>query len=221
MISSNISEIATIVVVGLSLVGLGIAFYQQISTLSNNLEDISNSLETVEQDVQKVDLKGMEKAVLRLAWDSETAHTGQNSVTHHLEMSEMDVTVSLASERPSSSIYKTLENSAAPGIDRSDMTVLNFEFSDRVNTRSVVSKINTDQEIANLEEEIFGHEGIFSSTSPYEFIYVTAKADWDELADFTIYILEKIDKYNVEFEDESLQFDRALEERLDKSDNSD
>jgi hypothetical protein len=95
-----------------------------------------------------------------------------------------------------------------------DMTVVHFDFTNRINVKSVVGRMNSDDEVEELERELFKHEGIFRDQSPFEISYMIASDDYDKLAELIDVLVDKIEEYHQAFEKESDEFDRAVEKKL-------
>jgi len=96
----------------------------------------------------------------------------------------------------------------------SDLTVVHFDFENKINVKSVVGRMNSDEEVEHLERELFTHEGYFSDRSPYEIIYVIASDDYEKIAKIIDVLVDKIEEYHQAFEEESKRFDEAVEAEL-------
>jgi hypothetical protein len=115
----------------------------------------------------------------------------------------------------------TISDDAYIGFDielgNADIIVVNFEFDEKVNTRSIVKHMNIDDELADKERDLFGYEGHFSSSSPYELNYAIASDNFEKIGDLISIMVSRIDKYNKIHEKSVIEFDKSVSDALDSA----
>lgn len=215
MVSASLGAITQAVIIAVTLIALGIAFYNKIGYISNEISNISDAV----SQIDTVDLKQMEKSILRLSWEINEVENVDNSVKHMLKKSDLEVTISLASDRYSSELYDSLRKQTGvkdfnKGFTRKDVSIINFEFSEAINMREIENQVPQDQDIIKKQRELFGREGQFKSTSPYEIVFAIPSDDYDSLGEFINLFLIKVDKFNIEFEEKSAEFDSTVKSHL-------
>lgn len=280
----NLGAIIQGVVAAVAIISVAVIYFDRLSSMSHQMERVADSVDSVENEISSVNLEDMEKAIWRISFSEGEDPPPGNSVEHKLEESDVNVTISLASEQAQPSTVKSLHKQVASairnegldyclgssrgdiiqkylsvehgGIDLDefefgaveeietedsesddendtehteveveetslnvkikpgDVIVVNFEFDEQINTRAVVGLMNTDEELAKKEKELFGHEGIFSATSPYELTYSIACGDFDKIAEVIEQMVEYMDEYNQAHEQMVEDFDSAVGSRL-------
>lgn len=306
---------------------------REMDSKIDSVDHMSQSVSTIEESLNGVNLKDMEKAVWRLAWDEQESPPPGNSVHYTLEQSQVDVTISLASEIASQSITEALsqnivssfvsgknlnhlESEDMPAVfefltieymghslefdnsfdysegkvaafetdelieekqksdkkreetdekevaekeidlddnveedlmlsdafdelddpselseefeegdlgelefktsvSRVDITTVNFEFDEQINTHSVVGYMDQNERMAKKECRLFGHEGFFISNSPYEITYSIVSNDFEKIAELIDDMVDLIDEFNMEHKRMTDEFDATVEDRLE------
>lgn len=264
----------------LAIIGLAWRYGDDISTLTKNVEQVNNSVtriqddvrnveqvrnsvEKIEDDVRAVDLKEMEKVVMRLEYALGTEKESGNSVYKELENSGIGVTISLLAdphedlidpievikysqltgffegtsddlelepgeesklsdfddlagvediepEAESTEVKKRVE----AGLSDDEITYVMIEFDEKIRSRAVSDKLADDEELEEMELDMFGYECGFTAISPIEIQFSVPTANYDEAGEWLDIALQKIDRYHMEFERESELFDEEVEQML-------
>lgn len=224
------------IVVALSILGIGFKFNGTLSSIDNSVGNISNSVGFLEDRIREVDLKEIEKTVAKLEWQLDSGSGGSdNSVRYKLDNSDITVTVSLQPGRggnPShiqGNIQKYIEanneevdspddRTLASDIDHAQTTVIKLEFDDRINSRYVTEAIRHDQDLIDYELDLFeGVEPDFYATSPMEMVFRIPTTDYDEISEWLPELLDRLDRYHMEYERETTEFDEAIAKNLQDS----
>lgn len=98
LLSALIQAIVMAIILAITLVGIALWFSGKISDITTNISSIDDAVGEVEGAVSQVDLKEIEKTVLRLEYALDAEVEGGNSVLYELPQSGIETTISLAAE---------------------------------------------------------------------------------------------------------------------------
>lgn len=208
----------------LSLVAL---YIDRMSTVSNNLEDISDSMEKVHEDIQAVDLKKMETTSNKIeTFVDAQLHSrfqqnqqqqpatqnysgGQNSVEYQLPSSGIPVTISYVGSPDWHIGLKSHSNVEG------NETMFEIKFQEEVNTQGVVGKLTNDPGLTAKERKLFGDDPTrLSAHSPYLITSSVPSEDMDDASIWANIILDKMDEKICEIRNLNETFDKEVEKRL-------
>lgn len=99
-------------------------------------------------------------------------------------------------------------------VDDDEYVMVIMEFEERIRSKAVSERLKQDVELEQEELDLFGMECAFNATSPFEIVFSVPSTDFEEVAEWTPTILVRIDRYHVDFDKRSKEFDKALEEAL-------
>jgi len=104
LLSAIIQAVALAATLVVTLVGITLWFGGKFSDISSSISSIDKSVDKVEKSVNEVDLKEIEKTVLRLEYTLGDEVEGDNSVEYELPQSEIGVTISLVEDTDDGSV---------------------------------------------------------------------------------------------------------------------
>lgn len=243
------------VLVGLSILGIGLKFGGALTSIKHSVSDISNSVNKMEDQIVNIDFKEMEKTIARLEWildNDDRSQGSNNSVKYHLDKSNIDVIISLISADQADTGLESIEprtdeeyeeeladlrhrveedeielpeglepedvvsRTEVVPLDVDEATVVQFEYSHRIDTKYLNDELTSNRELAEWELELFdGSEPTFEALSPFETQFVVPTSDYDNVAEWIERLLRELDDLIDEMEKESDIFDRVVIDRLD------
>jgi len=103
-----------------TFVGITLWFSGKFSEISSSINSMDSSVDNVEDSLQDVDLKEIEKTVLRLEYALGAEVEGDNSVHHELPESGIEVTISLV-EEPADDLSKPIDHIEIGDFDPDDL----------------------------------------------------------------------------------------------------
>ena len=177
-----------------------IVFYlDRMSSVSQNLESISNSMKDVHGDLQSVDLKDMEKTTNKLETflDAELQNRftgrqnvvtgGQNSVVHRLNDLDIDVTVSYVGDPDWHAGLRNHEEWDG------EETIFNIEFDEEVDTQGLVGLLSQSGHLEKVEQQLFDAEfpSRMRADSPFQ---VSVAVPTSDLKEVSVWISEMLDE---------------------------
>lgn len=160
----------------------------------STVDQMVNSVDTIERSVTTIDFEGIEMAIDDLVDGG--LPTG-NSVEYELEESGVTVAISLS----------TMED---------ERTEVNFRFEENVGTRRLAEPIVEDEELQRMELELFGAEPELHAISPRQIEATVPSSGLDAVGDWAAFLARKFDEYYVELHESKSEFDRVLEDSLDR-----
>jgi len=235
LLSAIIQAVALAATLVVTLVGITLWFSGKFSDISSSISSIDKSVDNVEESVNEVDLKEIEKTVLRLEYALGDGAEGDNSVEYELPQSEIGVTISLVEDIDDRSIrpvdHTDIQSVADKAVNTeeketednivseanlsdSEITYLAIEFDERIRSRAVANRLASDKDMEKRELDMFDYECGFNAPSPIELQFGVPTTDYELVAEWLDITLDKIDKYHSEFVKEAEEFDNEIESTL-------
>lgn len=159
---------------------------RRIRHVSEEIDDMSHSINTIEASIKRVDFQGLQAAVEELLDGG--AHTG-NSVEYTLPESEIDVVFSLSNRAP-------------------EKTIFEVRTSHGLEADTVQQQLTENNEKINRLTETVQTEFSIQSYAPYAFEVLIRTDDMDRISEF----IEEL----VTIMDEIYKETRSLEDTFDE-----
>lgn len=213
---------AAVAVVLVGIVGL---YLDRMSTISSNIESMSESVGSIDDEVSAVDLADMEKDLTKMISKVEfmanglgngsRPPTGEGTVYTELDETELTVGISYVTTHPNShTTYIDSETQQEDDSYDGPETVVEFEFDEELNMRALGDRLGDDDELASIENELFSREIGFTVSSPFEFTIHFPTGDADIVADFIPRYLKRIDKHIDTHRERKESFESQIEDGL-------
>lgn len=204
-----------------AILGLVVLYIDRMSTISKNLEQLTDTLAGVEDEVRQVDLKEMEKTSNKLETylnmelnnnygPNGGANGGPNSVIVPLDELEMRATVSYVGDPDWHAGISAHED-----LDGVTETIFRIEFNEEVDTHGLVGLLTGDDKLAEAEQNTFGEGATrFSADSPYLVTCSVPTDDLGEISDWIAEVLESCTRHIKRMTDHRAEFDNEVASKL-------
>lgn len=169
----------------------------RLTQIPSDIDDVRDSIGNIEEAVTSVDFREMQnkiEQILRGIGDGGELPT-PNSVRYDLPESGSAVTISISGK----------SESAAQ---------VNFRFDEDLKVRLLADLITEDEELSQLEMDLFGAEPSLRVPSPRQVNFVIPSGDIDAIAEWVPEMVERLDQYIVETADMEEEFDERVGEAL-------
>lgn len=188
----------------LTLIGIAWRFGKKVGEWSEKLknwkqdyggriESLDDSIDNIESSITSVDLPHMEEILHQLS----AGVSSNNSVITELERSSLKLSISFT------------------GKGGPNESIVQFTFDEPVEAKSMGSMIETDEELALTERELFeGREPQVRAPSPRRLEFKIPSSDFDRIAEWVPSVVEKLDQFYMQIEHAEDTFDKKVEERL-------
>lgn len=171
-----------------------------IANSLGTLEDVDESVNTIEAAITAVDLPGIQEAIERIFTDtfSDDSLPIGNSAHHELEESGVEVAISLAGY-------------GEQGIQ------INVRFGREVAIGSLSEQLAEDEDLGELEEELFGSQAQILAPSPRQLNFDVLSTDMDVISTWIEEMIKRLDEYVVQTTTTEEEFDEIVGSRLKES----
>lgn len=167
----------------------------EIATNMEMINDMNQSVNIIEESITDVDLEGMEDALKRL---SDEGFSAGNSVEHTLELSAIDILISLE--------YLA-----------SGKTRISIEAKEDIEARTLSDVLAMDDVLDEFERDLFeGEVPTHRATSPRHLRFDVPSDDMDKIAQWVEHVVDRIDLHHSNLSDARNEFDATVEEVLEE-----
>lgn len=211
------------VVIALAIIAIAVIYFDRLSSISKDISSVAESTSSIEDEITSVELPDMERTLVKLDYAleqrgaSSDLPTGEGTIYHKLPENDIEVGISYVTTHPEShGHYFDVETGEIDESYDGPEAVLEFEFGEEINMQGIFDRLNANDELGQVESEVFEREVGVRPISPFEVRVHFPTNDYEKISEFLPRYLEAIDSTLSEIREEKNEIESLFKENLDQ-----